>query len=132
MLMEFADEKTNPFSSSSFANSVSPKIFFTPVCASSKFPWMPTTRVLSPRCYHLLFLDGRYSALGIKDNDPCSGNIGKSRKCRFSGISAGRGKDYDLFFQTVLLSSRGHQMGKKAESHVLECDGRTVPELKII
>ena len=38
MLMEFAEESWKPFAASFAANSLSPKIFFTPVCASSKLP----------------------------------------------------------------------------------------------
>ena len=48
MLMEFALESWIPFSARRSANALSPKIFLTPVCASSKFPWMETTPVLSP------------------------------------------------------------------------------------
>ena len=55
MLMEFAEENWNPAASKRAAKSAFPNMFLTFVCASSKFPSMATTEVLSPFCVTICF-----------------------------------------------------------------------------
>ena len=46
--MEFAEDSTRPCASIALAKSGSEKIFFTPLCASSKLPFTAMTCVLLP------------------------------------------------------------------------------------
>ena len=48
MLIEFAEENWKPAASISFARSLSPKMAFTPLWASSKLPWIPMTFTFLP------------------------------------------------------------------------------------
>ena len=50
MLMEFAEERNTPFLRHSSAMPGSEKACFTALCASSKFPSMPTTLTFPPSC----------------------------------------------------------------------------------
>ena len=50
MLMELAEDRLTPLPSSSFSLPTAAKMFFTPVCASSKLPRTAHTQTFSPAC----------------------------------------------------------------------------------
>ena len=88
--------------------------------------------VVSVLSSHLTLLHSGYTVLRIEYHDGGTLNIGKALESSLSCIARSSNKDNYLLVHLYLLERCGEKIRKDLESHILECAGGAVPQLKNI
>ena len=88
--------------------------------------------VVSVLSSHLTLLHSGYAVLRIEYHDGGTLNIGKALESSLSCIARSSNKDNYLLVHLYLLERCGEKIRKDLESHILECAGGAVPQLKNI